>query len=79
MDRELAKWLGLLKTDKVLYYKNYKSALGKSRSRPVVGLTFWLGGKKITTTVNIAKRDGLSTKFLVGLRDLGGFLIKPEK
>jgi alpha-L-glutamate ligase-like protein len=78
IDRKLALKLGLLSKN-ILYYRKYKSALGKADKRPVIGLTFWLNGEKVDTTVNIAKRDGLSTQFLIGRRDLGGFLISAKK
>ena len=76
IDRKLAKQLGLLDENKILYYRGYKSALGKGIKRPVVGLTFWLNKKKIVTIVNIANRDGLTSRFLIGRRDLEGFSIK---
>jgi len=76
IDRKLAKQLGLLSKDRVLYYRHYRSALGKAHRRPVVGLTFWLNKKKITTIVNIANREGLTSRFLIGRRDLEGFSIK---
>jgi alpha-L-glutamate ligase-like protein len=79
IDEKLANKLGLLNEDKVLYYRHYKSALGKAHERPVVGLTFWLNGKKIVTAVNVANREGLRTRFLIGRKDLYGFLISAKK
>ncbi len=76
IDYNLAKELGLLTEERVLYYRHYRSALGRAHERPVVWLTFWLKGKKISTAVNVANREGLSSQFLIGRRDLGGFLIK---
>lgn len=46
IDEELARELGLLSEDKILYYRHYRSALGKHRDRPVVGVTFWLKGRE---------------------------------
>ncbi|MEI8067984.1 MAG: sugar-transfer associated ATP-grasp domain-containing protein [Candidatus Shapirobacteria bacterium] len=79
IDEKLAIKLGLLSDDKILYYRHYRSALGKANERPVIGLTFWLKGKKIMTAVNVADRKGLISKFLVGRKDLDGFLISAKK
>ena len=78
IDESLAKDLGLLSKDKILYYRHYRSALGKANERPVVGLNFWLSGKKISTAVNVANRKGLTSRFLIGRRDLSGFLISAK-
>jgi len=75
IDRELAKKLGLLDETRVLYYRHYRSSLGTNRDRPVIGVTFWLNGKKVVTAVNVAGREKLRTKFLLGRKDLEGFLI----
>jgi hypothetical protein len=79
IDENLAKELDLLTEDRILYYRHYRSALGKGHERPVIGLTFWLGGKKISTMVNVANREGLKTRFLIGRRDLEGFLITTKE
>jgi alpha-L-glutamate ligase-like protein len=79
IDRNLAEKLGLLSETKVLYYRNYRSSLGKHKDRPVIGVTFWLNGKKVVTAVNVADRDKLRTKFLLGRKDLEGFLISAKK
>ncbi len=79
IDRNLAEKLGLLSSDRVLYYRNYRSSLGKHKDRPVIGATFWLNGKKVMTTVNVADREKLRTKFLLGRKDLEGFLVSAKK
>jgi len=79
IDRNLAEKLGLLSTEKVLYFRHYKSSLGKHKDRPVIGVTFWLQGKKVVTAVNVADRNKLRTKFLLGRKDLEGFLISAKK
>ena len=78
IDRSLAEKLGLLSTEKVLYFRHYKSSLGKHKDRPVIGVTFWLQGKKVVTAVNVADRNKLRTKFLLGRKDLEGFLISAK-
>jgi hypothetical protein len=79
IDEKLANKLGLLTDNKVLYYRHYRSALGKAAERPVIGLTFWLKGMKIVAAVNVANRDGLRSRFLIGRKDLEGFLISAKK
>lgn len=79
IDKKLAQKLGLLSEEKVLYYRHYKSALGRAAERPVIGLTFWLKGEKIVSAVNVANREGLRTRFLIGRKDLNGFLISAKK
>lgn len=79
IDKKLAEDLGLLCDEKILYYRHYRSSLGKQNDRPVIGLTFWLNGKKVVTAVNVADRHKLRTKFLLGRKDLGGFLITAKK
>lgn len=79
IDEKVAKEHGLLAEEKVLYYRHYRSSLGKHKDRPVIGLTFWLKGKKVITAVNVANRDRLRTKFLLGRRDLKGFLVSPKR
>jgi alpha-L-glutamate ligase-like protein len=78
MDRALAEKLGLLTKERVLYYRNYRSSLGKHIDRPVIGVTFWLKGKRVVTAVNVADRGKLRTKFLLGRKDLEGFLISAK-
>ena len=79
IDKGLAEELGLLRPEKILYFRHYRSSLGKNKDRPVVGLTFWLKGKRVVTAVNVADRNKLRTKFLLGRKDLGGFLVSAKK
>ena len=79
IDRTLAEKLGLLNDVKVLYYRHYRSSLGKHKDRPVIGVTFWLNGKKVVTAVNVADRNKLRTKFLLGRKDLEGFLVSAKR
>lgn len=76
IDRDFAQELGLLKRDKILWYRKKANALG-TEQRPVISLKFWLAGKKISTVVSTAKRTHLTYKMLVGRTDLTGFLIDP--
>jgi alpha-L-glutamate ligase-like protein len=79
IDRDLAEKLGLLSTERVLYYRHYRSSLGRHNDRPVIGVTFWLKDRKVVTAVNVANRQKLRTKFLLGRKDLEGFLISARK
>ncbi|MFA6602860.1 MAG: sugar-transfer associated ATP-grasp domain-containing protein [Candidatus Shapirobacteria bacterium] len=79
IDEKLARKLGLLEEEKVLYYRHYRSSLGKAKNRPVVAVTFWLKGRKVSTAVNVANRDKLRTKILLGRKDLEGFLVSAVK
>lgn len=78
IDRNLAEKLGLLSSEKILYFRHYKSSLGKHKNRPVIGVSFWLKGKKVVTAVNVANREKLRTKFLLGRKDLEGFLVSAK-
>lgn len=77
IDRNLAEDLGLLTEDNILWYKTVRSALGRQK-RPVINLTFWLAGRKITTDANIAGRKRLKKKVVIGRKALKGFLVSPE-
>ena len=59
IDRTLAEKLGLLEEVRILYYRHYRSSLGVHKDRPVIGVTFWLDGKKVMTAVNVADRGKL--------------------
>lgn len=78
IDKDLAAKLGILKASNVLWTKTFKSSLGEEK-RQVINLTFYLAGRKIETIANIAGRKNLRTPLIIGRRDLGGFLIKPEE
>ncbi len=78
IDKDLAVKLGLLRDDNILWKKRYayRSAAGR-QSRPVIGLTMRLGGRKIKTTASVANRSNMTTPLLIGRNDLTGFLINP--
>ncbi len=76
IDRDLAQKLGLLSDDKILYFRNVSSSLGKHADRPVVGVTYILAGRKVRAEVNVVSRKNLKTKFLIGRKDLRGFVVK---
>lgn len=74
IDKKLAKELGLLKKENILWRKRVKSSLG-IEVRTVIQLIFWLKGKKIITRANITNREGLRRRVIIGRRDLKEFLV----
>lgn len=77
IDRQLARDLGILKKDNILWYKKKMSALGEEE-RPVLPATFYLAGRKISTHFTVSDRKVLRYQVLIGRTDLQGFLISPE-
>jgi len=77
IDWKLAKSLGLLRKENILWRKKVRSSIGKT-SRPVINLTYFLAGRKITTVVGVSNRQHLKYPLLVGRKDLTGFLVKPR-
>jgi alpha-L-glutamate ligase-like protein len=77
IDHNLADELGLLKKENVIRHRTVKSALGK-QDRPVIVLTYWLKGVKITTAAGITDRRNLRRRVIIGRKDLSGFLVKPR-
>lgn len=78
VDKELASKLGLLKKDNILWTKIYKSGFGEEK-RKVIGLVFYLAGRRIKTIANVSNRGNLRTPVIIGRRDLASFLIKPKE
>ncbi|OGV89791.1 hypothetical protein A2Z41_03350 [Microgenomates group bacterium RBG_19FT_COMBO_39_10] len=78
IDKRLAEELGLLTPENTIFTRYYQSALGRKKERKVIGLTFYLKGRRIKTSASVTRRIHLKTPFLVGLRDLMGFLVRPE-
>ncbi|OGD62943.1 hypothetical protein A2160_04220 [Candidatus Beckwithbacteria bacterium RBG_13_42_9] len=78
IDKNLAVSLGLLTQDNILWMGKYFSGLGKER-RPIIGITFFLKGRKIRTAASVSNREKMKTKFLIGRRDLEGFFVNPAK
>ena len=74
IDAVLAQDLGLLRKDNVLMTKQFGSALGQ-HTRQVIGITFYLGDKKIETSASVADRSDLKRQMIIGRRDLNGFVV----
>ncbi|QQS39369.1 ATP-dependent zinc protease [Candidatus Woesebacteria bacterium] len=73
----LAKELGLMTETNILWDKKVKSSLG-AEQRPVIELTFFLAGKKITTPASVAKRMALKYPVIIGRKNLKGMLVDPD-
>lgn len=78
IDRTLARDLGLLQDENVLWSKTFKSGLG-IQERKVINVAYYLAGTKVKTEASIADRSRLRTPLLIGRRDLKGFLVTPRK
>lgn len=76
IDINLAKKMGLLRKNKIIMTRRKLSSLGEEE-RPVISLTFWLGGRKIVTRATVSDRKLLRYDVLIGRIDLQGFLISP--
>lgn len=78
IDKNLAEELGLLNEENILWRKrySYRSATGR-QTRPVIGLTMRLAGRKIKTSASVADRSKMATQMLIGRNDLQGFLVNP--
>lgn len=77
IDRDLARELGLLKNNNILWKRYYVSALGREQ-RSIIELTFWLKGRRVKTAANVSNRSKFKEKLLVGRRDLKTFLVRAE-
>lgn len=78
IDELLAKRLGLLDPENRLWSGHYHSALGREE-RQIIGLTFYLNGKKIKTAASISDRSRLKRPMIIGRRDLLGFTIRVKE
>lgn len=78
IDETLAKKLGLLDPENILWEKAYRSALGREE-RKVIGLTFYLKGKKIKTAASVSDRSKLKRVMILGRRDLLGFSVRVKE
>ncbi len=76
IDKTLAEELGLLQDNNIMWTRLVRSALGRQERR-VIHLTYWLKGRKIITTAGVADRGRMNKPFIVGRRDLAGFLVVP--
>ena len=76
VDKELARSLGLLKNDNILWTRKIRTSMGHEE-RQVVKFVFMLAGRRIETLASISTRSHLRVPVIVGRRDLVGFNISP--
>jgi hypothetical protein len=77
IDEELAKELGLLAPEHVLWEKRFKSSLG-TEVRKVIEVDFKLKGKRVKARASVTNRHGLRRKMILGRHDLRDFIIEPS-
>lgn len=79
IDKIFAQGLGLLEKENILWKEGeryaYRSVQGR-QSRPIVGFSFWLAGRKIKSTASVADRSKMKYPVLIGRNDLVGFLVR---
>jgi hypothetical protein len=78
IDESLARKFGLLDPENLLWSGYWRGALGREE-RKVIGLTFYLKGKKIKTAVSVSDRSKLKRQMIIGRRDLLGFSIRVKE
>ncbi|MEI6690395.1 MAG: sugar-transfer associated ATP-grasp domain-containing protein [bacterium] len=74
IDMAVAERLGLLTQDNMLYESSFYNALGKKK-RKVVGITYYMAGRKIKSRVSISDRSRMSKKMIIGWLDLKDFAV----
>jgi len=75
IDEGLAKELGLLDPENILWNAKYRSALGLEE-RKVIGITLWLKGRKVKTSASVSDRSKLKRPMIIGRRDLLSFALR---
>ncbi len=76
IDAQMAKELGLLTADNILWTKKVKNSLG-IEERSLIALTIKLKGRIIKTRANVTDRKNLRRQLLIGRRDLREFVVDP--
>lgn len=77
LDINIARELGLMSDDNVLYESSFYNSLGRKK-RKVVGVTYYISGRKIKTRISVTDRSRMSKKMLIGWLDLKGFAVVVE-
>lgn len=77
INEDTARELGLISEGNILWEKWVRNSMG-SEKRPVISLTYWLGGTKIVTPASVARRGRLKYQMIVGRKNLKGFLVDPD-
>lgn len=77
IDRSLAEKIGLLNEKNILWTKDVRSSFGREQ-RKIIGVVFWLAGRRVETAASVSKRISLKFPVIIGRKDLKGFLVRPE-
>lgn len=77
IDVGLATDLGLFDEGKIKGFRRKLSSLGEE-NRPVIPVTVWVSGKKISTHMTVSDRSLLRYLVIIGREDLKGFVVNPE-
>lgn len=75
IDKHMALELGLVEDDNHKGNVTVRSSLGKHK-RPVVGITYLLGGQLVQTTASLTDRSNMNFPMIIGRRDLVTFSIE---
>lgn len=75
LDAELVEKLGLVERDENVLVQ---SASGRGK-RPIVDVSFVLGGKTVHSAASVADRSHLSYPMIIGRRDMRGFVVDPNR
>lgn len=78
IDIKLAKKLGLLEDSNIIKTKKYKSGLGV-QERKIIHLKYKIKNKIIKTQVSVIDRSHLKYRVLIGIKDMTGFLVNPDR
>lgn len=76
IDMDLAKELGLLTDDNILWKKRVKNSLGVEE-RVIIGIAIRLRGRIIKSRAGVTDRKNLRRQLLIGRRDLTDFVVDP--
>jgi alpha-L-glutamate ligase-like protein len=77
LDIRIAEELGLMSEDNILYESSFYNSLGRKK-RKVVGITYYISGRKIKTRISVTDRSKMNKKMLIGWLDLKGFAVVVE-
>jgi len=75
LDRGLAKKLGLLKEENVVFTRHYRSSLGINQIREVIRVKFWMRGIEVNSLASVVDRTHMNLPMLIGRKDLKQFVV----
>lgn len=78
IDKVAAEQLGLLNKKNIVEIKFVHSGLGR-QERKIVNLKYQIKGRVISTQASVTDRTHLKYPMLIGVKDIGGFLVDPDR